>query len=260
MLNFAIELAHRAGALLRARQEQERSVASKGHTDVVTDADHASEALILAAIAQRFPDHGVVAEESGAAPGASEYQWLVDPLDGTVNYLHGLPTYGVSLAVLRRGELHIGVVYDPSRGELFAAERGGGARCNGRLLRVSGTARLADALLTTGFPYDRGARDDNNLREHNRLLLRCQDVRRTGSAALELCYVAAGRVDAHWELGLKPWDVAAGALILLEAGGSMTDWDDQPWRPGGHKVVGSNGRIHDELLQELALARAEPIA
>lgn len=256
MLNFAIELAHRAGALLRARQEQERSVQSKGYADIVTDADHASEALIVEAIRKRFPDHSVLAEEGGEAAGAGEFQWLVDPLDGTLNYAHGMPVYSVSLAVLRQGRLHIGVVYDPSRGELFAAERGGGARCNGRPLHVSRTAALAESLLTTGFPYDRLERPENNLREHNHLLMCCQDVRRPGSAALDLCYVAAGRTDAHWELGLKPWDVAAGALIVLEAGGSVTDWHDRPWLPHGDRLVASNGRIHDELLRELAAARA----
>lgn len=256
MLDFVIDLAHRAGAVLRARQEQERSVESKGFADVVTDADRASEALIVEAVRARYPDHGILAEEGGQIAGVSEYQWVIDPLDGTLNYLHGLPLYSVSLAVLRGGEPYIGVVYEPTRGELFAAERGAGARCNGRRLRVSPTPRLAGAILTTGFPYERTSVADNNLREHERLLMRCQDVRRTGSAALELAYVAAGRVDAHWELGLKPWDVAAGALIALEAGGTVTDWEGRPWRPDGGRLVASNGRIHAELLGELAAARA----
>lgn len=254
MLNFAIDLAHRAGALLRAAQERERSVESKGHADVVTDADKASEALIVAAIREQFPDHAIVAEEGGAAAGAGEYQWLVDPLDGTLNFLHGMPVFCVSLALLRSGEPHLGVVYDPMRGELFAAERGGGARCNGRPLRVSHTRRLAQALLTTGFPYNRFSQPDNNLREHNHLLLKAQDVRRPGSAALDLCYVAAGRSDAHWELGLSPWDVAAGALIALEAGATVTDWQDQPWRPFVPRIVASNGAIHAELIHELRRA------
>lgn len=255
MLDFVIDLAHRAGALLRAAQERERSVEAKGPVDVVTDADRASEALIVAAISERFPDHAIIAEEGGFAPGDGSNQWLIDPLDGTLNYLHGLPIYSVSLAFVQRGELQLGVVYDPSRGELFAAERGGGARCNGRLLAVSAVARLGRALITTGFPYDRADRPDNNLREHDRLLLRVQDVRRTGSAALDLCYVAAGRTEAHWELGLKPWDTAAGALIVREAGGLVTDWEGRPWPVGEARIVASNGRIHGELLHELALAR-----
>jgi myo-inositol-1(or 4)-monophosphatase len=147
------------------------------------------------------------------------------------------------------------VVYDPSRDELFAAERGGGARLNGRPLQVSHTEALAWSLLTTGFPYNRFGEADNNLREHNHLIMKCQDVRRPGSAALDLCNVAAGRADAHWELGLSPWDVAAGALIVLEAGGTVTDWDDHPWRPDTPRMVASNGAIHDELLRELTLAR-----
>ncbi len=257
MLNFTIELARRAGAELRARAELERSVEGKGHADVVTDADRASEALIISAIRERFPDHAILAEESGAAVGSSEYQWVIDPLDGTLNYLHGLPIYCVSLGLLRHGELYIGVIYDPTRDELFAAERGGGARLNGRLLRVSRTERLAEALLTTGFPYDRFSQPDNNIREHDHMLLKCRDIRRPGSAALDLCAVAAGRTDAHWELGLKPWDVAAGALIVLEAGGTLSDWQGRPWRPDEPRLVASNGRIHAELLSELALARSQ---
>lgn len=255
MLDFAIDLAYRAGALLRAAQERERSVEAKGPVDVVTDADRASEALIVGAIRERFPEHAIVAEEGGAAAGDGRYQWLIDPLDGTMNYLHGLPIYSVSLALLHLGELQLGVVYDPSRGELFAAERGGGARCNGRALRVSAVAQLERALISTGFAYDRATRPDNNLAEHDRLLLRAQDVRRTGSAALDLCYVAAGRLDAHWELGLKPWDTAAGALIVREAGGQVTDWAGRPWPVGEPRIVASNGRIHAALLHELALAR-----
>lgn len=255
MLDFAIDLAHRAGALLRAVQEQERSIEAKGPVDVVTDADRASEALIVGAIRERFPEHAIVAEEGSATAGDGRYQWLIDPLDGTMNYLHGLPIYSVSLALLHHGALQLGVVYDPSRGELFAAERGGGARCNGRALRVSAVAQLERALISTGFAYDRAARPDNNLAEHNRLLLRAQDIRRTGSAALDLCYVAAGRLDAHWELGLKPWDTAAGALIVREAGGQVTDWTGRPWPVGEPRIVASNGHIHAALLHELVLAR-----
>jgi myo-inositol-1(or 4)-monophosphatase len=254
MLNFMIELAYRAGAELRVRTERERSVESKGFADVVTDADKASEAIIVGAIRERFPDHAIMAEESGQAAGTSEYQWVIDPLDGTLNYLHGLPIFCVSIGVLRNGELHLGVVYDPSRNELFAAERGGGARLNGRLLQVSRTGRLAESLLTTGFPYNRFSQPDNNIREHNHLLLKCRDIRRPGSAALDLCAVAAGRTDAHWELGLSPWDVAAGALIVSEAGGALSDWQGQPWAASNPRLVASNGRIHAELLKELANA------
>ena len=255
MLKFAIDLALRAGAVLRAGLTHERTVTSKGHADVVTDIDHASEALLIGAIGERFPDHAMLAEERGALAGRSEYQWVLDPLDGTLNYLHGNPIFCVSLALLRHGELHLGVIYDPCRDELFAAERGGGAHCNGRPLSVSRTELLARALVTTGFPYDRFSQSDNNLREHNHMLLKCQDIRRSGSAALDLCYIAAGRTDAHWELGLSPWDVAAGALIVREAGGTVTDWQDQPWRPAEARLVASNGGIHDEILRELGFVR-----
>ncbi|RRR69977.1 MAG: inositol monophosphatase [Candidatus Viridilinea halotolerans] len=260
MLNFVITLALRAGAILRGRFAERREVTSKGFADVVTDADQASEALIVTAIRERFPDHAILAEEGGAIGTGAEYQWLVDPLDGTLNYLHGLPIFCVSLAVLRRDELHLAAVYDPMRDELFAAERGGGAYCNGRPLSVSHTPTLLQALLTTGFPYDRFSQPDNNLREHNHLLLKAQDIRRPGSAALDLCAVAAGRSDAHWELGLSPWDVAAGALLVLEAGGTITTWADQPWRAHDERMVASNGLIHDELLRELASARSKDMA
>ncbi len=255
MLDFAIDLALRAGSVLRAGLAYERNVESKGYADVVTDIDKASEALIVGAIRERFPDHAILAEEGGATAGRSTYQWQIDPLDGTLNYLHGNPVFCVSLGLLHQGELHLGVVYDPCRDELFAAERGGGARCNGRPLSVSRTEVLASAMLTTGFPYNRVSQPDNNLREHAHLLLKCQDVRRAGSAALDLCYVAAGRIDAHWELGLSPWDVAAGALMVREAGGTVTDWQDRPWYPGEPRIVASNGGVHDELLYELARAR-----
>ncbi len=254
MLDFAINLALRAGSILRASLAYERVSESKGRADVVTDADRASEALIVATIAEHFPDHAVVAEEGGSRTGAGTYTWVVDPLDGTLNYLHGNPIFAVSLALLQQNELQLGVVYDPSRDELFTAERGGGARCNGRRLHVSRTANLSQAMLSTGFPYNRFSQPDNNLREHKHMLLKAQEIRRPGSAALDVCYVAAGRTDAHWELGLSPWDVAAGALIVREAGGMVSDWQARPWFTGEPRMVASNGLIHAELIHELAVA------
>ncbi|NTW00470.1 MAG: inositol monophosphatase [Oscillochloris sp.] len=251
MLDFAIDLAYRAGALLRAGQERERSVTLKRQADLVTDIDKASEALIIAAISERYPSHAILAEEGGMIEGNSAYQWVIDPLDGTLNYVHGLPIYSVSLGLLRQGELCIGVVYDPTRNELFSAEVGRGAFCNGRRLSVSATTAIAHSILTTGFPYDRFSRDDNNLVEFARLLLKAQDIRRTGSAALDLCYVAAGRSEGHWELGLAPWDTAAGALVVREAGGTLSDWRGEPWRPGNDHLVASNSHIHTELLSYL---------
>jgi myo-inositol-1(or 4)-monophosphatase len=251
MIDFAIDLAHRAGALLRAGQERERSFTLKRQADLVTDVDKASEALIVSAIRARYPDHAIIAEEGAGAESQSEYCWVIDPIDGTLNYYHGLPIFCVSIGLLRGGELHLGVVYDPMRDELFAAEAGRGAFCNGRRLHVSDTREIAYSILTTGFPYDRFDRPDNNLAEFGRLLMKAQDIRRPGAAALELCYVAAGRTDAHWELGLAPWDTAAGALIVREAGGMLTDWRGQPWRPGDDHLVASNGHIHAELISYL---------
>lgn len=255
MLNDMIDLAHRAGALIRAGLERERSFVPKQHADLVTDIDQASEALIVGALRERYPDHVIIAEEGGSGADSGAYTWYIDPLDGTLNYFHGFPFCSVSIAVAHQGRLLAGVVYDPLRNELFSAERGRGAHLNGRALHPSATAELRQALLTTGFPYDRFTQPDNNLREFAHMLLRVQDIRRPGSAALDLCYVAAGRSDAHWELGLSPWDTAAAALVLSEAGGTITDWDGRPWSLGGPRIVGSNGHIHAQIIQELAAVR-----
>lgn len=251
MLDWTIELAYRAGAILRAGLEKERSVELKGRGNMVTDIDHASEDLIVSAIRSHFPDHRIVAEEGGGIDQSSTYTWLIDPLDGTNNYAHGFPFFAVSLAVLEHGEPYIGVIYDPLRDELFSAQRGQGARCNGRRLHVSTTAKLDQAFLTTGFPYDRFVDSNNNLAEFQRLLLRAGDVRRPGSAALDLCYVAAGRSDGYWEMKLNPWDTAAGILMVQEAGGKLSDWQGEPLDVWTNRVVASNGFIHQELIDVL---------
>lgn len=255
MLEFATDLARRAGALLRDGLGRERTIELKGAFDLVTDVDRASEALIVAAIAERFPDHSVLAEEGGGAEHGSEYRWVIDPLDGTNNYAHGFPFFSVSIGLLRGEDPFIGVVYDPLRDELFSAQRGAGAHCNGRPLRVSQTPALAAALVSTGFPYTYGAGGRNNLQEFDRIQARTQGVRRAGSAALDLSYVAAGRLDAHWELRLNPWDTAAGALLVLEAGGRLSDSRGGPWTPWTADLVASNGRIHDELVDALGERR-----
>jgi myo-inositol-1(or 4)-monophosphatase len=252
MLDFAIDLARRAGTLLLSMFEGQRAIILKSPYELVTDADHASEALILNAIAQQFPDHAVVAEESGGTARDSGYTWLIDPLDGTNNYAHGYPVFSVSMALLENGVPLLGVVYDPTRDELFSGERGKGARCNGRRLRVSETPTLARALLATGFPYDYATNPDNNARQFSALVGRVQGVRRPGSAALDLAYVAMGRFDAHWELRLQPWDSAAGALLVTEAGGRLTNWRGEPWTPWDERLVASNSRIHDEIIQALS--------
>jgi myo-inositol-1(or 4)-monophosphatase len=252
MLDFTIDLARRAGMLLLSRLEGQRDMVLKSRFELVTDADHASEELIIKAIAEQFPDHAIVAEESGGAQGESGYTWVIDPLDGTNNYAHGFPAFCVSLGLMKDGQLHLGVIYDPTRDELFSAERGQGARCNGRRLHVSETSTLAASLISTGFPYNFYELDqDNNAREFNTLLGRVQGIRRPGSAALDLAYVAMGRLDAHWELQLKPWDSAAGALLVTEAGGHISDWRGDAWDPWNDRLLASNGHIHDELIQAL---------
>jgi myo-inositol-1(or 4)-monophosphatase len=252
MLDFTIDLARRAGILLLSKFENQRNIELKSQFELVTDADHASEELIISAIRKEYPDHAIVAEESGGAPRSTGYTWVIDPLDGTNNYAHGFPVFCVSLGILYEGEPYIGVIYDPTRDELFSAKRGEGARCNGRRLSVSNNETLATSLLSTGFPYNFYAlTQDNNIEQFTRLSARVQGIRRAGSAALDLANVAMGRLEAHWELQLKPWDTAAGALLVTEAGGRITDWQGGPWNPWIDRMVASNGRIHEELIEAL---------
>jgi myo-inositol-1(or 4)-monophosphatase len=216
------QLARQAGEILRLGYEQEHQVDYKGAIDLVTEIDHQSEELVLAGIQRLFPGHQIVSEEIGLVPGRPGDQWFVDPLDGTVNYAHGIPFFSVSIAYSHEGIVRLGVVYDPMRDELFAAERGRGASLNRRRLRVSQVTELQRSLLVTGFPYDAWSNPRNNLEYYGRFAKLTQGVRRLGSAALDLSYVAAGRVDGYWELSIKPWDVAAGGLIASEAGATVT--------------------------------------
>ena len=215
-------LARQAGEILRLGYGQEHQVDYKGAIDLVTEIDHQSEELVLAGIQRLFPGHQIVSEEIGLVPGRPGDQWFVDPLDGTVNYAHGIPFFSVSIAYAHEGIVRLGVVYDPMRDELFAAERGQGASLNERRLRVSQVTELQRSLLVTGFPYDAWSNPRNNLEYYGRFAKLTQGVRRLGSAALDLSYVAAGRVDGYWELSIKPWDVAAGGLIASEAGATVT--------------------------------------
>jgi myo-inositol-1(or 4)-monophosphatase len=221
-------LARQAGEILRLGYEQEHQVDYKGAIDLVTEVDHQSEALLLGQIQRLFPGHQIVSEEAGLVSGRSENQWYVDPLDGTVNYAHGIPFFSVSIAYAHEGIVTLGVVYDPMRDELFAAERGWGARLNGRVLQVSRVTELQRSLLVTGFPYDAWSTPRNNLEYYGRFAKLTQGVRRLGSAAQDLCYVAAGRFEGYWELSVKPWDIAAGGLIASEAGAAVTTVDGQP--------------------------------
>lgn len=251
-LQDLIALAHQAGDILRAGYGQEQHVTHKGLIDLVTEYDHQSETFLLGEIQRRFPGHSVNAEESGLSAGSQSQVWYVDPLDGTVNFAHGVPIFCVSLAYAEAGQVQLGVVYDPLRQECFCAERGKGAWLGDRRLQVTGVTQLIRALLVTGFPYDVATTPRNNLAEYARLALRSQGVRRLGSAALDLCYIAAGRFDGYWELQLNPWDLAAGMLIAAEAGARV----ERAWGAGDMlappcSVLACTPGIYLELRQAL---------
>ncbi|HXH24582.1 MAG TPA: inositol monophosphatase family protein [Vicinamibacterales bacterium] len=254
-LATAVEIVLRAGDIQMTRRRSGFRVDKKGAIDLVTEVDVECERMCRAVIADRFPDHDVLAEElSGASVGrpASRYRWVFDPLDGTTNYAHGLPIFCASLALEIDGRAAVAAVYDPTRHELFTAERGVGAFLNGARLSVSATTELVDALLVTGFPYTVHQQAGDLVELFGAFLSRARAVRRLGSAALDLCYVATGRFDGFWEQHLKPWDVAAGALIVAEAGGRVTGMDGTPFDPAAAHLVASNGRIHDAMLAVIA--------
>ncbi len=253
VLDLAVRLAREAGALQRDRYEREVAIGTKSTpTDLVTEVDHACEELNVDTLRAERGDDAILAEEGRREGGdGSGWRWVVDPLDGTVNFAHGYPRFCVSIGVERRGEREVGVVYDPLLDELYAAVRGRGARCNGRPLRVSGEAELGRALLATGFAYD-VKHTSQNLDHFAAFLRAARGVRRDGSAALDLCYVASGRLDGYWELQLNPWDVCAGALIVSEAGGRLSDLAGGPVPPSGGEIVASNGRLHQAMLSVLA--------
>jgi len=254
----AVEAALEAGRILRWHFQHGPEIRYKGEIDLVTEADLASERAVLARIRSAFPDHGVLAEESGEQDREAPWLWVVDPLDGTTNFAHGFPVFAVSIALLHEGQRILGVVYDVMRDELFTARRGEGAFLNGRPIRVTRTPRLEAALLVTGFPYDRQESPWDNTREFVALLKRCHGVLRVGSAALDLASVAAGRLDGYWEFRLSPWDLAAGALLVEEAGGCVTTPQGEPLPPLATDIVATNGSIHAELLEALAACRGAP--
>jgi myo-inositol-1(or 4)-monophosphatase len=255
ILHLAITLARDAGAELRRRFGRQLVVTLKDELNPVTDADQAAETLIRQGIQTYFPTHAIQGEEQGETTPEGPLRWLVDPLDGTVNYAHNFPHFAVSIGVADAHAVHVGVVYDPMRDELFTAQRGQPAWLNGIRLGVSHTTELQRALLATGFPYDRRRNDDNNHREFVALNLASQGVRRPGSAALDLAYVASGRLDGYWEQCLGPWDVAAGALLVACAGGTLSTYDGASFDGLGPQIVASNGHLHAALLAELARAR-----
>lgn len=259
---FARELAARAGRSLRERWPNPRVVGRKSPVDLVTDADRASEELIVEAIARTFAGHDILAEESiEKTLSGSEYCWIIDPLDGTTNWVHGCPHIAVSIAVAHRGRVGVGVVYDPLRDEMFHAASGKGAQMNGLPIRPSTTGTLDDALLATGFPYDCRERAAFYLAFVQRLMGVSRGLRRFGSAALDLCYVACGRFDGYWEWSLNPWDTAAGALIVEEAAGNVTDFAGRLHDLFGGQTLASNGLIHGEMvsiLQEVSGMQSDP--
>jgi myo-inositol-1(or 4)-monophosphatase len=246
--DFAVNVAHKAGALLMQKIDQSIEINYKGDINLVTEADKMSENLIIAAIRQSFPDHGILSEESPSILDGSSMRWIIDPLDGTTNYAHGYPVFCVSIALEKDGVVMLGVIYDPTRQDTFTAVRGSGAYLNGKRLAVSATPDLNRSLLATGFPYDIRESKENNLNYFTVLAKEVQAIRRAGAAALDIAYVAAGRFDGFWELKLQPWDMAAGCLMIEEAGGKITDIMGSPWSILSPNILVSNGRIHEQMI------------
>ena len=244
----------KAGRMLRENMDVTREVSFKGVVDVVTNFDKRSQRMIIDDLSRRFPGHDFLAEEGLDRDKGSDFRWLIDPIDGTTNFVHRFPFFCVSVALEYGDEIVLGVVFDPIAGELFTAVKGRGAFLNRRTIRVSAVDNLDSSLISTGFPYDVRESRDNNIDHFTHFLTRVQAVRRCGSAALDLCYVACGRFDGFWEMKLNPWDVAAAALILTEAGGRLTDFQGGKHSVYGRETLGSNGLIHNEMLEVLQLA------
>ena len=258
LLATAVEIVLEAGRIQLARRESGFTIDKKGDIDLVTEVDLECERLCRRIIAERFPSHDILAEELSTGPNEhsrASYRWVFDPLDGTTNYAHGLPIFCSSLALEIDGRAEVAAIFDPTRQELFTAERGEGAFLNGKPLTVSKAPTLMEALLVTGFPYDVHTKAAGLVAMFGAFLSRARAVRRLGSAALDLCYVAAGRFDGFWEQQLRPWDVAAGALIVVEAGGRVTGMDGSRFDPVAAHLVASNGHIHDEMLEVIHAER-----
>ena len=254
MLNFAIETAREAGQVLLEKFGRKINISMKGDINLVTEADLASEKLIIEKIRSHYPKHSILAEESGESiailDGDKRWKWIIDPLDGTTNYAHGYPCFCVTIALEHDGEIVVGATFDPTRDEMFSAEKGAGANLNNRRIRVSDAEKLGDALLVTGFPYNFKERIDF-AGHFTEFLLRSRGIRRDGSAAIDMAYVACGRFDGFWEEGLNAWDVAAGKLLIEEAGGKITYYDGSPFSVYTPPICASNNLIHAQMLEVL---------
>jgi len=256
MLNIAVKAARAAGAIInRAALDLDLlKISSKGPNDFVSEVDHAAEQAIIDILLQAYPGHGILAEESGRAHGAknSEFVWIIDPLDGTTNFLHGFPVYAVSIALAHRGQVQQGVVYDPTRNDLFYASRGRGAFLNDRRLRVSKRTRMNEALIGTGFPFRKGDNFKRYVKMFEEVMQNCAGLRRPGAAALDLCYVAAGYYDGFFETGLNPWDIAAGSLMITEAGGLIGNFTGEADYLHQREVVAGTPKVYGQMVQMLA--------
>ncbi|MBW1673060.1 MAG: inositol monophosphatase [Deltaproteobacteria bacterium] len=250
----AIEIAREAGIFLKDKLNSVHTIDYKGEINLVTEVDKISEEMITSKINALFPDHDILAEEFTDIDRGSDFRWIIDPLDGTTNYAHGYPYFCVSIALERLNTMTVGIVYDPMLDEMFVAEKGKGAFLNDREIHVSNTRGIIKSLLATGFPYDIREDSHNNLNYFNEMILEAQAIRRAGSAALDLAYVAAGRFDGFWELKLNPWDIAAGWLLVEEAGGIITDMGGNDYHLESSSILASNGRIHKEMMDVLKWA------
>jgi len=252
MLNFAVKAARRAGAIINRASDNldALTVRHKSLNDLVSEVDRAAEEAIIDSLRSVYPDHAILAEESGAS-GESEYQWIIDPLDGTTNFLHGFPVYAVSIALAHKGQIQHAVVYDPTRNDLYTASRGAGAYLNDKRLRVSRRDKLIDCLIGTGFPFRASADIDAYTAMFKALTTRTAGIRRPGAAALDLASVAAGRLDGFWEIGLSPWDMAAGILLITEAGGLVGDLEGEANYMESGRIIAGNPKIFVQLLQAI---------
>ena len=252
LFNLAYKTIEKASNLILKNLNKIRKISyKKGDFNLVTNVDRETEALILKEITSRYPQHSIIAEESGKHKGNPNYEWFIDPIDGTTNFAHGYPCFCISIGFRKNGVLNFGLIKNPLTDELYSAKKNKGARLNGKKISVSKTKRLRESLLVTGFPYDRKTSTMNNLKNFCSLTLITQGVRRDGAAAIDLCYVASGKVDGFWEVKLSPWDVAAGVLIVKEAGGKVTDLKGSEYDVFNDKIVATNGFIHKELIRHL---------